>query len=161
MKIWHPLHNNLTHDCILMQKPDFLITRCRWQGNAQQLASIRRHVFIEEQQVPEELEWDDFDHSAQHVLAKSIDGVSIATGRIKDDGHIGRMAVLKSYRYQGIGSAVLSALLEIAIKLKLKRVYLHAQVSAIPFYEKQGFICEGDEFLDAGIAHKSMYKVLK
>jgi len=123
-----------------------------------QLSDIRRQVFICEQNVPEELEWDEFDSQAQHVIALNSQKKAVATGRIKADGHIGRMAVLKSYRQQGIGSKILLALLDIAHDKKLETVYLHAQTSAIVFYEKFGFSCSSEEFLDAGIPHKSMYK---
>ena len=123
-----------------------------------QLSDIRRQVFICEQNVPEELEWDEFDNQAEHVIALNNEEKAVATGRIKADGHIGRMAVIKSYRQQGIGSKILLALLHIAHDKKLERVYLHAQTSAIVFYEKHGFTCNSEEFLDAGIPHKSMYK---
>jgi len=137
-----------------------LIKLCDWNACKAQLSAIRREVFIEEQHVPEELEWDEYDETAQHVIALDTDGKAVATGRIKNDGHIGRMAVLKSYRQQGIGTAILLALLNVALKNKLTSVYLHAQISAVAFYEKQGFICNSKEFMDAGIAHKSMIKQL-
>lgn len=139
---------------------NFLINTCLWVDCRQQLSDIRREVFINEQHVPEELEWDEFDEVAQHVLAVSSVNEAIGTGRIKADGHIGRMAVLTSYRQQGIGSAILLTLLDIAKQQKLKNVYLHAQVSAVSFYEKHGFISHGDEFMDAGIPHKTMHKSL-
>lgn len=139
---------------------NYSIKKCSWNSDKQQLGDIRREVFINEQQVPEELEWDEFDQSAQHVMALNQAAQPIATGRIKADGHIGRMAVLKNYRKQGIGSAILLVLMDIAQQQKLKRVYLHAQVSAVPFYAKHGFTVEGAEFMDAGIAHKTMYKDL-
>lgn len=134
---------------------------CDWNSCETQLSDIRRAVFINEQKVPEELEWDEFDASAQHVLALNSLNEAVATGRIKADGHIGRMAVLKDYRKQGIGSAILLVLLDIASRLKIEKVFLHAQVSAVPFYLKHGFVCDGDEFMDAGIAHKTMYKNLQ
>jgi len=138
----------------------YSIKQCNWSDDKQQLADIRRQVFINEQQVPEELEWDEFDQTAQHVVALIEGNKAVATGRIKADGHIGRMAVLKEYRQQGIGSAILLVLLDKAQQQNLKRVYLHAQVSAVTFYEKHGFTVQGKEFMDAGIAHKTMYKNL-
>lgn len=134
---------------------------CDWNSCETQLSDIRRAVFINEQKVPEELEWDEFDVSAQHVLVLNSLNEAVATGRIKADGHIGRMAVLKDYRKQGIGSAILLVLLDIASRLKIEKVFLYAQVSAVPFYLKHGFECDGDEFMDAGIAHKTMYKNLQ
>jgi len=139
---------------------NYSIKTCTWESHKQQLSAIRREVFIQEQQVPEELEWDEFDETAQHIIALDKHHQAVATGRIKADGHIGRMAVLKSYRQQGIGSEILLALLDVAKQQNLNSVYLHAQVNAIQFYEKQGFSCNSDEFLDAGIPHKSMVKEL-
>ena len=136
----------------------YSIKTCSWLACKELLSDIRRQVFICEQNVPEELEWDEFDTLAQHVIALNSEKKAVATGRIKADGHIGRMAVLKSYRQQGIGSKILLALLDIAHDKKLDSVYLHAQTSAIAFYEKHGFTCSSEEFLDAGILHKSMYK---
>ena len=140
---------------------NYSIKICTWESHRQQLSAIRREVFIQEQQVPEELEWDEFDESAQHIIALDKHHHAVATGRIKADGHIGRMAVLKGYRQQGIGSGILLALLDVAKQQNLNSVYLHAQVSATQFYEKQGFSCNSDEFTDAGIPHKSMVKKLK
>ena len=134
---------------------------CRWQDYQAELSNIRREVFIKEQNVPEELEWDEFDKTAQHVMALDSEDQAVGTGRIKEDGHIGRMAVLIKHRQQGIGSAILALLLDNAEKKNLERVYLHAQVEAIPFYLHHGFTCQGDEFMDAGIPHKTMYKELK
>jgi len=75
-------------------------------------------------------------------------------------GHIGRMAVLKNYRQQGIGSKILLALLDIAQQQNISKVFLHAQVTAILFYERHGFVCDSEQFMDAGIPHKSMIKEL-
>jgi len=127
----------------------------RWDKDQESLSKVRRSVFIEEQQVPEELEWDDDDKTSVHVLVTD-NNIPIATGRIKMDGHIGRMAVLKNYRNKGVGSAVLEALINFSKTLKMKSVYLHAQTTAIPFYEKHGFKTSSEEFMDAAIPHKSM-----
>ncbi|MDH5767324.1 MAG: GNAT family N-acetyltransferase, partial [Gammaproteobacteria bacterium] len=75
---------------------------------------------------------------------------------IKSDGQIGRMAVLKEWRNQGVGKLLLDALLNYAKKSAYPEIYLHAQLTAIPFYEKSGFIIHSDEFMDAGIPHKTM-----
>jgi predicted GNAT family N-acyltransferase len=134
---------------------EYTLKLTRWDRDQTSLSEIRRTVFIEEQQVPEELEWDDDDKSCVHVLVTD-NNTPIATGRIKMDGHIGRMAVLKDYRNKGIGSTVLKALIDFSKTLKMKSVYLHAQTSAIPFYEKHGFKTSSDEFMDADIPHKTM-----
>jgi len=131
-----------------------------WENDKTALAAIRRKVFIEEQNVPEELEWDEDDISCKHILVTNQDNTCIATGRIKPAGHIGRMAVLKQYRHCGIGSAILRELIKIANTQKLQKVFLHAQTSALEFYKKQGFETCSSEFMDAGIPHKTMEKKL-
>jgi len=134
---------------------EYTLKLTRWDKDQTPLSEIRRTVFIEEQKVPEALEWDDDDKICIHVLV-SDNNTPIATGRIKMDGHIGRMAVLKDYRNKGVGSAVLEALINFSKTLKMKSVYLHAQTTAIPFYEKHGFKTSSEEFMDAGIPHKTM-----
>ena len=133
----------------------YRLEKTSWNKNQEALSEIRRTVFIQEQQVPEELEWDEFDQDSIHILVTD-NSKPVATARMKPDGHIGRMAVLKDYRHSGIGSEILKALIQSAKDLHLESVYLHAQTVAIPFYEKQGFQVYSDEFLDAGIPHKSM-----
>ena len=132
----------------------------RWQDDKEALSSIRRQVFIEEQQVPEALEWDEYDAQCVHILVRDKNHRPIATGRIKADGQIGRMAVLESCRRQGIGSHILQALIEQGKQMQLKQLYLHAQTSAITFYEKHGFETCSEVFMDAGIPHRSMRKYL-
>lgn len=127
-----------------------------WANDADRLGDIRRTVFIEEQKVPENLEWDESDDDATHVLATDNDNKPVATARIKDDGHIGRMAVLKAHRKHGIGSAMLKQLIDHAREQLLARVFVHAQITAMPFYAKHGFVAISDEFMDAGIPHKIM-----
>ena len=130
-----------------------------WPEEKEQLSSVRRQVFIVEQQVPEELEWDEFDETSTHFIA-SIDGKAIGTARLKSDGQIGRMAMLESYRNKGIGGQLLQHVLSTAQDKHYPKVYLHAQVEAIPFYEKHGFTAEGDVFYEANIPHRGMFKIL-
>ena len=137
----------------------YTVQTTSWQKNKKSLSEIRRKVFIEEQNVPEELEWDEFDDDCIHILVTD-NNKPIACGRLKADGHIGRMAVLEVYRKTGIGSTILEELLNSARNLKLTNVYLHAQTTAIPFYEKLGFKTCSDEFMDANIPHKTMKKHL-
>jgi len=128
-----------------------------WQTDRKSLAQIRRSVFIEEQNVPEELEWDEFDDLSIHFLVTQEDQ-PIACARLKHDGQIGRMAVLAKHRNQGAGSKLLQFVLQKAGDQKLKKVYLHSQLTAVPFYEKQGFIAAGDIFYEANIPHREMLK---
>ena len=124
------------------------------------IKSVREQVFIQEQHVPEELEWDEHDTKAVHVVAYDTRDQVIGTARLLADGHIGRMAVLEPWRKNGVGSAMLKTLLLLAQQQNLSKVFLHAQTSAIGFYEHHGFRTLGEEFLDAGIPHRYMEKDL-
>ncbi len=139
---------------------NYILKVAQWNKDKDALGQIRRRVFIEEQNVPEELEWDGYDEQATHILVTDKQNNPIGTARMKQDGHIGRMAVLRGYRKLGIGSKILHALISRAHEEQLSKVYLHAQVSAIPFYEKHGFITCSGEYLDAGIPHKTMELLL-
>jgi len=141
-------------------KKNYSIKTTSWNEDKDALSKIRKRVFIEEQHVPEELEWDEDDKLCVHVLATDENNNPIACGRLKLDGHIGRMAVLKEHRNTGIGTKILKSLLAEAKKENINRIYLHAQTTAIGFYEKQGFKVYSDEFMDAHIPHKSMQKNL-
>ena len=131
-----------------------------WASYREALSSIRHTVFVEEQGVPVELELDGEDSSARHAAAFSDDGRLVGTGRMLASGKIGRMAVSQSMRRQGIGRALLDALVAEAKRLKLEEVSLGAQLPAVAFYERAGFKAYGDIFLDAGIDHKMMRLVL-
>jgi len=139
-----------------MPTPPFVIRPVNWKAQRDQLHAIRRTVFIEEQNVPEELEWDEIDERCYHVLAFAADGTPIGTGRLLPDGHVGRMAVLKAWRGKGVGSAILKMLLDLARKEGLKSVRLHAQTHAAGFYARHGFKATGKEFMEAGIPHRAM-----
>jgi predicted GNAT family N-acyltransferase len=124
-------------------------------------AKIRLEVFVDEQGVPPELEMDELDAEAVHVLA-TVEGDPVGTGRLVllEDGNarIGRMAVLRAQRSQGVGSAVLTALVEQARQRGVCTAVLAAQLHAIPFYERGGFTAYGEEFEEAGILHRMMSK---
>ena len=126
-----------------------------WNNEKDKLSEIRRLVFIEEQSVPEKIEWDDYDTSSIHYAAE-LENKIVAVARLKSDGQLGRMAVIAEYRHQGIGSELLRFILkDIRLKKQIE-VYLHAQVSAISFYEKQGFKVHSEIFYEASIPHKKM-----
>jgi len=128
-----------------------------WNVDRAALRAVREQVFVREQAVPLELEWDEFDPLCQHVVAEDA-GEAIGTGRLLPDGHIGRMAVLESWRGQGVGSALLEALLRLAHDRGIRRVRLNAQSRAVGFYQRHGFVAEGQEFIEAGIAHRAMWR---
>ena len=131
-----------------------------WARYSGALSSLRHTVFVEEQGVPVELELDGEDAAAWHAAAFSDDGKLIGTGRMLGSGKIGRMAVSQSMRGQGIGRGLLDALVAEARRLKLEEVSLGAQLAAVSFYERAGFMAYGDVFLDAGIDHRMMKLVL-
>jgi predicted GNAT family N-acyltransferase len=132
-----------------------------WEEEASALRSVRTEVFIHEQQVPVHLEWDEFDAISMHVLALTSDEQPIGTVRLLPNGYIGRMAVLKEWRRKGIGSAMMSKVLEEINNRGIQEIMLNAQTIAIRFYEKFGFQVCGEEFMDAGILHIKMILQLK
>lgn len=127
-----------------------------WNDLREDAQALRIEVFVIEQGVPLELEWDEGDEVSIHAVAYDESGQVLATGRLLPDGHIGRMAVRKSARRTGIGSQVLQALLAEAQRMGYGELVLHAQVHAWTFYERHGFTAEGDDFMEAGIPHRRM-----
>lgn len=126
-----------------------------WEEARAHAAPIRFEVFVEEQRVPAEIELDDMD--AQCIHAVAFHGQApIGTGRLLPDGHIGRMAVLRSHRNKGVGAAMLKRLIEAAKKRGDREVALSAQVHAVPFYRAHGFVEEGAAYEEAGIPHQAM-----
>lgn len=129
------------------------------QGSWEQLGAIageiRRLVFIEEQAVPVEDEWDGRDPDCLHILAWR-GTTALGTARLLPDGHIGRVAVLAEARGLGIGVALMQASIVAARSHGHAHVELSAQTHALPFYERLGFVAFGDEFIDAGIPHRNM-----
>jgi len=130
----------------------------RWKApdDRQALTAIRRKVFVEEQQVPEEEEMDAFDETSVHLLARSSDSGLIGCVRIMPTGQIGRMAVLREFRGSGIGRLLMTAALTQAKGQNFETIFLHAQCHAEAFYTRFGFIACGDVFDEAGIAHVRM-----
>jgi predicted GNAT family N-acyltransferase len=127
--------------------------------NRELIFGIRKTVFVVEQSVPEDIELDELDPDAQHVLA-FIDGAPVGTGRITSQGRIGRMAVLSEYRGHGVGREILLALVKIGRNNGIDRLCLSAQCHAIPFYERMGFVAQGDIYEEAGIPHRWMEQPL-
>jgi predicted GNAT family N-acyltransferase len=138
----------------------YRITLGDWSTHRAAAETIRREVFIVEQKVPVELEWDELDAVSVHAVAIDESGEAIGTGRLLPDGHIGRMAVKFDKRKTGVGGALLMALMQEAKKRGHKAVMLNAQIQAQAFYERYGFAREGNEFMDAGIPHIHMRYVL-
>ena len=124
--------------------------------------SIRFKVFVDEQKVPPELELDEYDEAAIHILALE-NGRAVGCGRLvffEDYAKIGRVAVLKEHRGAGFGKIICKELINIAQENNAAKVILHSQCSAEEFYRNLGFVPEGEIFDDAGIDHISMYMEL-
>ncbi|MFE6458561.1 GNAT family N-acetyltransferase [Streptomyces cinereoruber] len=135
--------------------------------------AVRREVFVEEQGVPRELEYDTYDATAVHVLAVRADGLPLGTGRLLHGadalgrtgadasvGSLGRLAVAKAARGLGVGAALVRGIEDAARERGLTAVDLHAQTHALGFYERLGYEAYGPEFPDAGIPHRAMRKAL-
>ncbi|MEU4111739.1 GNAT family N-acetyltransferase [Streptomyces sp. NPDC027717] len=131
--------------------------------------AVRKDVFVGEQGVPQDIEYDAYDASAVHVLAVDEDGVPLGTGRLLHGeaaaartggdasvGSLGRLAVTRRARGLGVGAALVRAIEDAARGLGLTAVDLHAQTRALGFYERLGYTAYGPEFQDAGIAHRAM-----
>lgn len=136
--------------------PSHTVTQVRWPEHSAELLAIRQAVFVHEQGVPEALEVDGRDDGAWHLLARDAVGLPVGCVRVLADAHIGRLAVLRSTRGQGVGRALLLAAVQLARRLGMGDLYLHAQTRARGFYEAAGFIAQGDEFPEAGIPHVLM-----
>jgi len=123
---------------------------------AEQAFSIRRKVFVDEQGVDQNLEYDKEDQSKHYLLLLAGKPIAAARWRETDKGiKLERFAVLPEFRNRGFGDIILEEVLQ-DVKLLGKTIYLHSQVRAVPFYERNGFRKEGDMFVEAGIEHYFM-----
>ncbi|MFJ4757345.1 GNAT family N-acetyltransferase [Streptomyces sp. NPDC088763] len=135
--------------------------------------AVRKEVFVAEQGVPPEVEYDAYDAGAVHVLAVREDGLPLGTGRLLHGeaaaaktggdplvGSLGRLAVTKEARGLGVGAALVRAIEDAARVSGLTAVDLHAQTHALGFYERLGYLAYGPEFPDAGIPHRAMRRAL-
>jgi len=134
----------------------FSTEQVTWASSQTDLLQVRCEVFVVEQGVSEDIEIDEHDPVSIHFLARDSAGLPIGTARLLPEGRIGRMAVLAPWRRSGVGRALLSAAMETARARGDCRLYLHAQVHSIPFYESLGFSVCGEEFDEADIPHREM-----
>lgn len=139
----------------------FTINPAAWSTDESDIAHVRRVVFIEEQAVPETLEWETVDPECAWFIARAADGAVVGTVRLTPDGRIGRMAVLPLWRRRGVGVALLAAVVDEARRRGFDGVRLSAQTHAAPFYARYGFQPEGGVFQDAGIPHIAMTMTFK
>lgn len=136
------------------------ITPCTWKEHQEQLKNIRTRVFVEEQKVPAELEWDDADNLSTHFLAVDDNDNGLGCIRLTPSGQLSRLCVLENARNQGIGSQLLKTAEAHAQQVGMKEVFLHAQTHATSFYEAAGFSVNGGIFVEADIPHRQMFKEL-
>lgn len=134
----------------------FSVSLVCWHDGEPLLKSVRDAVFIDEQGIAPELEWDGLDDACRHALVLSLQGEAIGCGRMMPNGHIGRIAVLKKWRGQKVGTAIVEALLKEARARGYSEVDVDAQTHAVPFYHRFGFVEEGVVFEDAGLPHIKM-----
>ena len=139
---------------------NFQVIAAQWPADEEKLYAVRHQVFVVEQHVPEDQEWVGDDDQFSAVLAIDQDQQPIGTGRISADGVIGRMAVLKAWRGEGVGSAILEKLIQQGVESGRQQFALSAQLHAVPFYAARGFVAEGPVYLDAGIEHRSMKRAV-
>ena len=138
----------------------FTIRIVSWEADRARLQAVRGAVFIAEQQVPAELEYDSDDLACRHALALDARGQAIGCARLLCDGSIGRVAVLYAWRGRGVGSALLARLMDVARYAGFERVVLNARSDTCDFYSRYGFTPRGEEFVEVGIRHQRMERAL-
>ena len=156
-----------------MSTPAYQVRVAEDPADREACFTVRKEVFVGEQGVPEDIEYDAYDAVAVHVLAVREDGVPLGTGRLlfgeaaagktggdASVGSLGRLAVTQAARGLGVGAALVRAIEDAARARGLAAVDLHAQTHALGFYERLGYVAYGPEFPDAGIAHRAMRRVL-
>lgn len=138
----------------------FRVQSGHWDKLEQDAKFIRKQVFIIEQNIPEEEEWDDQDMISDHFVVYDQDQ-PIATARLLQNNSVGRVAVLKTYRGQGIGHMIMLEIIRQAHQQDRTFLQLSSQVHAISFYEKLGFSIQGDAYDECGIPHIKMQLVIE
>lgn len=140
------------------------IYRTTWNADGARLSALRHEIFVVEQNVPEELEWDEFDATAVHFACSDDSrGEIIGTARLVVDARmnkatIGRLCVAKSFRRQKIATLLMREILEYCRQRKFAIVELHAQLYLRGFYESFGFVAQGSAYMEAGIEHVTMVR---
>jgi predicted GNAT family N-acyltransferase len=138
----------------------FTVRRADWAADAEAIRRVREAVFVVEQAVPADIEWDGLDAGCVQALAEDGNREPIGTGRLHPSGKLGRMAVMPPWRGRGVGASIVNCLIDAAGEVGLEEVYLHAQTQVIGFYAGFGFEVEGEEFEEAGIPHRLMRRRL-
>jgi len=139
----------------------FTVSLVSWHDGEPLLKSVRDTVFVSERETPSEQEWDGKDESCRHALALSLQGDAIGCGRMLPDGHIGHIAVLQQWRKQKVGTAIVEALLDYARAHDYPQISVDAQPQYVQFYRDNGFVEQGEAFMDAGVQRIKMALKLK
>lgn len=138
----------------------FRVAPVEYAATARELHAVRDEVFVREQRVPVDIEHDALDPVSLHVLARDDAGQAIGAGRLTPDHRVGRMAVLPAWRGRGVGEALLAELTRVARAQGWRELTLHAQVGALGFYQRHGYLPVGPRFTEAGIEHQAMRRPL-
>ena len=144
-----------------MNIANFYLEPANYAVDFEDMRHVRNFVFVIEQHISPELEFDDLDRLCHHIIVRDLNSRPIATGRLSPEGKIGRMAVLPEWRGQGVGKSLLRVLIEKARNLGLTSITANAQVSALGFYAKQGFATVGEVFMEADIPHQAIHLELQ
>ncbi|MCH8558097.1 MAG: GNAT family N-acetyltransferase [Balneolia bacterium] len=142
-------------------KPGYKLREATWKADRKELMEVRTSVFIEEQMVPVKDEIDEFDPVSYHVLITDENDKPVGTGRLNPEGQIGRMAVLKEHRGNGIGDMMMRHFMKKALNEGRTIIEMSAQTHAIPFYSKYGFTTVGRVYDEVGIPHQKMVYIRK
>lgn len=162
-----PVHPGLRDLCQAFEagEPAVHVRVGSWAQLGADAAAVRTRVFVEEQKIPKEMEWDEADATAQHAVAYNRMGLPVATGRLLQHaegvGRIGRMAVLRALRGSNLGRDILAQLTLAARARGDAELMLHAQASALGFYRRLGWVPHGDAFDEVGIPHQEMRLLLR
>ncbi|MEV8550536.1 GNAT family N-acetyltransferase [Streptomyces glaucescens] len=153
--------------------PSYAVRVAEEHADREACFTVRKQVFVAEQGVPEDIEYDAYDAGALHVLAVRADGVPLGTGRLLYGvaaaertggdpavGSLGRLAVVREARGLGVGAALVRVIEDTARARGLAAVDLHAQTQALGFYRRLGYEAYGPEYLEAGIPHQAMRRSL-
>jgi predicted GNAT family N-acyltransferase len=127
------------------------------------LLEVRKKVYVDELNVPIELEFDEYDETAFHFVVE-VDDIVVGTARLvalDNEGNIGRVCILKDFRRKGLGTKLITSIINASMNMGLDRLTVEAKVDALPFYEKMGFVNEGNEYLEIGVPHNKMFLILE
>ncbi|NCF28550.1 MAG: GNAT family N-acetyltransferase [Gammaproteobacteria bacterium] len=144
-----------------MDSPENLqISLADWERNSAAIRAVRNTVFSVEQGISETLDFDGRDQDCVHVLAQIGESEIVGTARMLPDGHVGRIAVHKQWRGQGVGTQLVEYLAAVARDRGFAEIHLHSQVQAAEFYSALNFVARGEVFMEADIEHVLMVRIL-